>query len=47
MSLNIRSQEAERLARAFAPATGEPVTRSVTIALRERTATRSGERNSR
>ncbi|MGH3540480.1 MAG: type II toxin-antitoxin system VapB family antitoxin [Pseudonocardiaceae bacterium] len=36
MSLNIKNQEAERLARALAGATGETMTRAVTIALRER-----------
>lgn len=36
MSLNIKSQEAERLARALAGTTGETLTRAVTIALRER-----------
>jgi antitoxin VapB len=36
MSLNIKNGEAERLARQLAAATGESVTRAVTVALRER-----------
>jgi antitoxin VapB len=36
MSLNIKSQEAERLARELAGATGESLTHVVTTALRER-----------
>ena len=36
MSLNIKNEEAERLARQLATATGESVTRAVTIAVRER-----------
>lgn len=36
MSLNIKSGEAERLARALAGTTGETLTRAVTVALRER-----------
>jgi len=36
MSLNIKSEEAERLARALAGATGETLTGAVTNALRER-----------
>lgn len=36
MSLNIKNQEAERLARQLAAATGESVTRAVTMAVRER-----------
>jgi antitoxin VapB len=36
MSLNIKNGDAERLARELAAATGETVTRAVTIAVRER-----------
>lgn len=36
MSLNIKNDEAERLARELATATGESVTRAVTVAVRER-----------
>ncbi len=36
MSLNIKNPEAERLARQLAAATGESVTRAVTVAVRER-----------
>lgn len=36
MSLNIKNEEAERLARQLAVATGESVTRAVTVAVRER-----------
>ncbi len=36
MSLNIKNGDAERLARQLAAATGESVTRAVTIAVRER-----------
>jgi antitoxin VapB len=36
MSLNIKNGEAERLARELAAATGETVTRAVTVAVRER-----------
>jgi antitoxin VapB len=36
MSLNIKNDEAERLARELALATGESVTRAVTVAVRER-----------
>lgn len=36
MSLNIKNGEAERLARELAAATGESVTRAVTVAVRER-----------
>ena len=36
MSLNIKNDEAERLARRLAAATGESVTRAVTVAVRER-----------
>ena len=36
MSLNIKNVEAEKLARRLAAATGESVTRAVTIAVRER-----------
>jgi antitoxin VapB len=36
MSLNIKSEEAERLARELAGATGESLTRAVTVALQER-----------
>lgn len=36
MSLNIKNGEAERLARQLAAATGESVTRAVTVAVRER-----------
>jgi antitoxin VapB len=36
MSLNIKNAEAERLARELASATGESVTRAVTVAVRER-----------
>jgi antitoxin VapB len=36
MSLNIKNEEAERLARGVAAATGESVTRAVTVALQER-----------
>lgn len=38
MSLNIKNEEAERLARAVATATGEGLTRAVTVALQERLA---------
>jgi len=36
MSLNIKNQEAERLVRQLAAATGEGVTEAVTVAVRER-----------
>jgi antitoxin VapB len=36
MALNIKSSEADRLARDLAEATGETLTEAVTIALRER-----------
>ena len=36
MSLNIKNSEAEGLARELAAATGESVTRAVTVAVRER-----------
>lgn len=36
MSLNIKNAEAEELARRLAAATGESVTRAVTVAVRER-----------
>lgn len=36
MSLNIKNVEAERLARKLAAATGESVTRAVSVAVRER-----------
>lgn len=36
MSLNIKSDEAESLARTLAGTTGETLTRAVTVALRER-----------
>jgi len=36
MGLNIKNDEAERLARQLAASTGESVTRAVTIAVRER-----------
>jgi antitoxin VapB len=36
MSLNIKSDEAEQLARRLAGVTGESLTRAVTVALRER-----------
>ncbi|HWG73357.1 MAG TPA: type II toxin-antitoxin system VapB family antitoxin [Acidimicrobiales bacterium] len=36
MSLNIKNVEAERMARELAAATGENVTRAITVALRER-----------
>jgi antitoxin VapB len=36
MSLNIKNEETERLARGVAAATGESVTRAVTVALQER-----------
>lgn len=36
MSLNIKDPETHRLARAVAKATGETMTRAVTVALRER-----------
>jgi antitoxin VapB len=36
MSLNVKNQEAHRLAQAIAKATGETLTRAVTEALRER-----------
>ncbi|MEQ1888985.1 MAG: type II toxin-antitoxin system VapB family antitoxin [Alphaproteobacteria bacterium] len=36
MSLNIKDPEAHRLAQAVAKATGETMTRAVTVALRER-----------
>ena len=38
MSLNIKSEEAERLARSLAEATGESLTGAITVALRERLA---------
>jgi antitoxin VapB len=38
MSLNIKNDEAERLARELAAVTGESVTRAVTVAVRERLA---------
>lgn len=38
MSLNIKNVDAESLARELAAATGESVTRAVTVALRERLA---------
>lgn len=54
MALNIKNAEAEDLARRLAAATGESVTRAVTIAVRERldrmrdeNATRSAERAAR
>jgi antitoxin VapB len=36
MALNIKSEEADRLARELAGATGETITEAVTIALKER-----------
>ncbi len=36
MGLNIKNEEAERLARELATATGETVTRAVAVAVRER-----------
>lgn len=45
MSLNIKSEEAERLARAVAGATGESLTRAVTEALRERLDRLQGDRS--
>ncbi|MGH2889492.1 MAG: type II toxin-antitoxin system VapB family antitoxin [Solirubrobacteraceae bacterium] len=45
MSLNIKSEEAERLARALAGATGESMTSAVTIALRERLGRLDGQRD--
>lgn len=36
MSLNIKNDEAERLARQLASTTGESLTRAITVALRER-----------
>jgi antitoxin VapB len=36
MSLNIKSEEAEELARTLAQATGESLTGAITVALRER-----------
>lgn len=36
MSLNLKSEEAERLAREVARSTGESLTRAVTVALQER-----------
>ncbi len=36
MGLNIKNEEAERLARQLATATGETVTRAVAVAVRER-----------
>ncbi|MBJ7596297.1 MAG: type II toxin-antitoxin system VapB family antitoxin [Candidatus Dormibacteraeota bacterium] len=36
MGLNIKNAEAERLARELASATGESVTRAITVAVRER-----------
>ena len=36
MALSIKTQEADRLARALSHLTGESITRAVTIALRER-----------
>ena len=44
MSLNIKSAEAERLARELAAATGESLTGAVTVALRERLDRLSGRR---
>ncbi len=38
MSLNIKSEEAEELARSLAKATGESLTGAITVALRERLA---------
>jgi antitoxin VapB len=38
MSLSIKSDEAERLARSVAEATGESLTTAITVALRERLA---------
>ena len=38
MALNIKNDEAERLARELAAATGESVTRAITVAVRERLA---------
>ncbi len=38
MSLNIKSEEAEELARSLAQATGESLTGAITVALRERLA---------
>jgi antitoxin VapB len=38
VSLNIKSDEAERLARELAAVTGESLTRAVTVAVRERLA---------
>ena len=40
MPLNLKSPEADRLARELASATGETITRAVTIALSERLARR-------
>lgn len=50
MSLNIKSEEAEELARTLAQATGESLTGAITVALRERLARvrdREGEQVSR
>ena len=38
MGLNIKNNEAEQLARCLAAATGESITRAVTVAVRERLA---------
>lgn len=45
--LNIKDPEADRLARQLAEATGETITRAVTIAVRERLARVTGRRSGR
>jgi antitoxin VapB len=45
--LNIKDPEADRLARQLAEATGETITRAVTIAVRERLARVTGRRTGR
>ncbi len=45
MSLNIKSEEAHRLARELAQLTGETMTGAVTVALRERLARERRERS--
>lgn len=46
MTLNIKNDETERLARALAGATGESITRAVTEAVRERLARVQGSHRS-
>lgn len=47
MALNIKSAEADRLARELAQATGESITEAVTTALAERLARRRDDKRSR